>query len=139
MKGVENLFVAVEKAAGRRLKKSDAEDRLLVQKGCFLLNRWGYGPEFVYDLYVDGPVSRELLRLFDNRSPGASDTDVPEDAICRLSALISRGPRYLDAYTSLLLAQDANPNASPELIMKLVIDFAPDLADSVEEASASLI
>ena len=44
-----SLIVAVNKAAGRKLKYNNKwNDYLLMQKGCYLLNTWGYGPEYSY-------------------------------------------------------------------------------------------
>lgn len=37
-----DLIVAVEKAFGRKLDADVFDDCLVIQKGCYILNFWGY-------------------------------------------------------------------------------------------------
>ena len=49
-KDPRNLFAAVKKATDKKLNIDRFNDRLMVQKGCYILNRWGYGPTYKYGL-----------------------------------------------------------------------------------------
>lgn len=134
----ENLFVAIEKAAGHRLDPDNPNDNILVQRGCYLLNRWGCRPRFAYPLFVGGPYSRDVADLFQDRRNRGDSTDVPDECIHRLTDLIGHGEDYLEAYTTLLLAVDDNPNLPLDSVVKIVKRVVPRLDNQISEASASL-
>lgn len=91
------------KAIGGRIDPGDPEDRLTMQQGCYILNAWGYGPRYRYDLYIRGPYSRDLAEDLRRSSDDAfGDTDVPEEAVARLRGIFDRGAGYVEAYATVL-------------------------------------
>ncbi len=59
-KDARNLISAASRTAGHDLDMDRFDDRLAIQKGCYILNSWGYGPEYRYSMFVKGPYSNEL-------------------------------------------------------------------------------
>jgi uncharacterized protein YwgA len=58
--GADELISAVAKALGRKLSVTNFRDRLLMQKGCFILNEMGIGPIYSFRMYIRGPYSSDL-------------------------------------------------------------------------------
>lgn len=134
-----SLFVAVKKAAGKRLSIDKFNDRLMMQKGCYILNRWGYGPTYRYSLYIRGPYSSELAHdYYELGGFTGEETDVPDSIISKLSSVIKRGVKYAEAYSTVLLVKENNPYKPPEYILKRSLEIKPNLKVEVEEAFASI-
>jgi hypothetical protein len=133
-----NLFAAVKKATGKKLNIDKFNDRLMIQKGCYILNRWGYGPIYKYGLYIRGPYSSDLAHdYYDLGGFVGEYTDVPESVISDLSEIIGKGVRYAEAYSTILLVRENNPTKSPEYVLKKTLDIKPHLDAEVREAFAS--
>lgn len=134
------LLAAVSKAVDHKLNVDDFNDRLTMQKGCYILNSWGYGPMYRYSLYIRGPYSRELA---DDYYSLGNDigciTDVPETAISKLRSIFDKGIGYAEAYATVLLVIDNSPGASHESIRRRALEIKPHLEREVEEACASLL
>ena len=133
------LIVAVSKAAGRRLRNDRSNDRskdcFLMQKGCYILNHWGFGPIYSFKHYVDGPFSSELAEDCEEIHDFGTDTTVPEEAIRNLSDILSKGVRFTEAYATLLLAKHVNPGVSNEIVVGKVLEVEPRLKKEVYEAA----
>lgn len=138
MEHVEDLFAAIEKAIGRGLTRETPGDCGLIQDGCYLLNRWGYGPFYTYDSFVRGPYSTELAYDFRDRKVAGDCSRIPDDAIRRLSGIIGHGQGYLEAYSSLLLMIELCPEAPIDLLVKRLQEISPRISDQIMEVSASI-
>lgn len=134
-----NLIVAVSKALGRKLSKTRFNDRLLMQKGCYILNDWGYGPYYKYNLYIRGPYSPYLADDYYELKSVGDNTDIPEQAIKDLSVILNRGIDYTEAYATVLLVKNNNPNRTKEEILKKTLDIKPHLRDEVTEVCSSVL
>lgn len=134
------LIAAVERSVDHKLDVEVFNDRLTMQKGCYILNSWGYGPKYKFSLYIRGPYSRDLANDYykigklDN-----TDTDVPEEAITRLKEIFDKGIGYAEAYATVLLVKNNSPGASYDSIYKRSLELKPNLTKEVEEASALLL
>lgn len=134
------LMAAVSKAAGHGLDVDDPDDRLTMQNGCYILNSWGFGPMYRFGLYIEGPYSCELADdhcALGNQVGGA--TDVPDEAVERLSEIFGRGHGYAEAYATVLLVRNNSPGASHGSIRRRALELKPHLGDEVGEACASLL
>ena len=134
------LLAAVSEAVGHNLDADDFNDRLTMQKGCYILNSWGFGPKYRYGLYIRGPYSSELADDYyklDGDIGGG--TDVPEEAVSRLRSIFDKGLGYAEAYATVLLIVNNSPGASHESIRRRALEIKPHLRAEVEEACASLL
>ena len=134
-----SLIVAISKALDRSLNKGRFNDRLLMQKGCYILNRWGYGPEYKYSLYIRGPYSSELADDYYELRYIGDTTDVPEDKISELSAIMKKGVEYTEAYATVMLVKENNPGRSNEEILSKSLAIKPHLNKEVREACLSVL
>ena len=134
-----SLIVAVSKALGRRLYKNRFNDRLLMQKGCYILNSWGFGPFYRFGLYIRGPYSSDLADDYYEMTNYAKTTKVPDEVIDNLSNILSKGIDYTEAYATVLLVKNNNPNKSREEILKKSVAIKPHLKGEVTEACLSIL
>ena len=139
-KDVRNLTAAVSRAAGHELDMDEFDDRLAIQKGCYILNSWGYGPIYRYRMFVKGPYSSELADdCLELGADGSYPTDVPPDAIERLSEIFGKGDPYAEAYSVVMLIMANNPDLPAREVRQMAIDVKPHLEAEVREASACLL
>ena len=135
-KGAENIINAVAKAVGRRLDLKKSEDRLLVQKGCFILNEMGVVPIYDFPEYVRGPYSRDLsddcMAIRYAKPDGRIDVD--EDKITFLSEIMKKGTPFIVAYTTLDIAEKVNYRLSKKEVADFIAETMPHLKESIEEA-----
>lgn len=138
--GTIELMAAVTKALGRDLDSGCFEDRLLVQKGCFILNRWGYTPMYTYDLAVRGPYSRELTEDYEAAGTvdAATPTSVSDEDVFRLREIMGNGPGYLEAYATLLAIDGYNPGISRSRMLELALSAKPELDTEIRAAFEAL-
>jgi uncharacterized protein YwgA len=139
--GADKLISAVGRAWGKELKLGTFNDRLVMQKGCFLLNDMGVLPSYNFSLYVRGPYSSELADdYYELMKSGnfSADTYIDVEYIDKLSRIMRKGPSYLEAYSTMVLAREYNPNMSKREIEAFVCNMKPALKKEIEEASASL-
>ena len=134
-----NLIAAVYEAKGRKLNKNKFNDHFYLQKGCYILNRWGYGPEYSYRLFVKGPYSPELADDINKIGKTIGVTNIPSEAIHDLSLILKRGFRYTEAYTTVMMVIQNNPDRSDEVILKKALDISPRLSREIEEAYQSIM
>jgi len=139
--GSKGLIVAVAKAAKKKLDVNDFEDRLLMQKGCFILNTMGVEPKYNFGLYIRGPYSSDLADDYyelhiDSSTP--CETDVPSEHIDSLTEIMIKGTPFVEAYATILLARKYNPNMKPGELVDFVVDMKPHLKKKIEEASEYL-
>ena len=134
-----NLIVAVSEALGRRLDKRKFMDRLIMQKGCYILNSWGFGPFYKYRLYIRGPYSSELADDYYEIKRLNNSTDIPVDAIDELSKILSKGVDYTEAYATVLLVKRNNPDRSNADVLKKSMEIKPHLDNEVREACSSIL
>ena len=134
-----NLIVAISKAMNRNLNKNKFNDRLLMQKGCYILNSWGFGPKYRYGLYIRGPYSSELADdYFEMSSPGKV-TDVPEKTIRDLSAIMTKGIEFTEAYATVLMIKNNNPGKSNIDIRNRAMEIKPHLRKEIVEVCPSIL
>lgn len=139
-KDARNLIIAVSKAVKHKLDANKFDDRLAIQKGCYILNNWGYGPKYRYSLYIRGPYSSELADDYYKISLNDSDsTDVPPEAIERLSEIFRKGIPYVEAYATVMLIMVNNPGIPSRDICQMAIDVKPHLENEIMEASTYLL
>ncbi len=134
-----DLIVAVSKALGRKLDIRKFHDRLLMQKGCYILNTWGYGPYYRYGLYIRGPYSSELADDYYEISSLSNSTTIPSEAISKLSEIMSKGIGYTEAYATVLLVKRNNPDRTDKEIFDKSLNIKPHLEKEVTEACASIL
>jgi Uncharacterized conserved protein len=139
--GADNLISAVALAWGKELKIGNFNDRLVMQKGCFLLNEMGVAPGYNFSLYIRGPYSSDLAddyyEILGNK-PISNDTSVDPKFIMNLSNIMSKGVNYLEAYSTLVLAHRYNPKLETDQLKHFVFTMKPALKKEIEEASESL-
>lgn len=137
--GAENLISAVAKAMGKKkLNVDNFKDRLLMQKGCFILNEKGVCPRYNFGMYIRGPYSRELADdYYELLEKGISyETDVKSELIDEVSDLMSKGAPFVEAYATLLLALKHNPKMKEKAeLMEFVINIKPHLEEKIKEAA----
>lgn len=134
------LIATVERPIGHELNVEELNDRLTMQKGCYIFNSWGYGPRYEYDVYIKGPYSRDLARdYYDVSKLDNTGIDVPDEAIDRLRGVFDKGIGYAEAYATVLLVRNNSPGASYDSIHRRALELKPYLAREIEEASASLL
>lgn len=134
------LLSAVSKAVGRDLNVSEFEDRLTLQKGCYILNSWGFGPMYKFSLYIRGPYSSDLADdYYEVGTVEAGCTDVPVEAIRELSNIFADGIRYAEAYSTVLLIKNNSPGASYSSIENRALELKPYLEAEVKRAAECLL
>lgn len=135
-----NLIVAVSKACGHFPDVEKFSDRLAMQKGCYILNSWGYEPVYRYSLYIRGPYSSELADdYYEMHGKVSGDTDVSESDLSVLKELYTKGLPYVEAYATVLLLKNSNPNVASNKILDRALELKPHLEKEVKEACASLL
>jgi uncharacterized protein YwgA len=135
----KDLICAVEAAANGDISTGRFNDRVLMQKGCFILNEWGVGPKFNFSMYVRGSYSSDLADVYCAiKGNVPKDTSVDTATVSRLSDIIGRGPKYSEAYATAMLARKHNPKKSREDVVRIVNTLKPKLMSETEEASLSV-
>lgn len=135
-----DLLNAVAIACGRDLEVGEFDDRLTLQKGCYILNSWGYGPRYRFNMYIRGPYSSELAKEYYKYGTIARrETNVPEEALSRLAEIFSKGIGYAEAYATVLMIRSNSKDASKEDVLKRAMDLKPRLKAEVAEAAACLL
>ena len=133
------LIFAVSKALGHKLDRRKYRDRLIMQKGCYLLNTWGYGPFYRYKLFIRGPYSSELADDYYEVNDLGETTSIPEEKIAELAKILEKGDRYVEAYATVLLVKANNPGRTNEVIFNKAVDIEPKLISEVKEACDSIL
>ena len=111
-----------------------------MQKGCYILNSWGYEPIYRYSLYIRGPYSSELADdCYEMHGEVSGSTDISESDLSRLKELYTKGLPYVEAYATVLLLKNSNPNVASNKIMDRALELKPHLEKEVKEACASLL
>ena len=132
------LISAVSKACGRKLDRNDFNDRLIMQKGCYILNTWGFGPNYRYRLYIRGPYSSELADDYYESDDIGYVTTIPGEAIDELSLILKKGIRYTEAYATVLLVKNNNPSKDEVTVLNKALSIKPNLKKEVTEACTSI-
>ncbi len=137
---ISDLFNAVAIACGHDLKINEFNDRLTLQKGCYILNSWGYGPRYHFNMYIRGPYSSDLAKeYYKCDSIAGRETNVPEEALSRLTEIFSKGIGYAEAYATVLMIRSNSKDASKEDVLKRAMDLKPRLKAEVAKAAACLL
>lgn len=138
-----NLICAVSKAVKHELDVEKFDDRLAMQKGCYILNNWGYGPEYRYRLYIRGPYSSELAddyyELSKKSGSAPVSTTVPSNDIDKLSKIFDKGLKFVEAYATVMLVKTNNPDVSSDEVRDTALSIKPHLKAEVMEASSLLL
>ena len=138
--GTSDLFTAVAIACGHDLKVNEFNDRLTLQKGCYILNSWGYGPKYPFNMSIRGPYSSELAgEYYKHRVITRGKIDIPEDALSKLAEIYSKGIGYAEAYATVLMIKTNSKDSSSEEVLKRAMDLKPRLKVEVAEAAACLL
>lgn len=135
-----DMLAAVMKAMEHGTGDVSRADNMAVQIGCYILDRWGFGPGYRFDRYVRGPYSIELaedLDLIGDTVP--EHMDIPDEAVARLSGILGKGPGYVEAYGTVLLVADNSPGASRESILMRALELKPHLEDEVRGACDNVL
>ena len=134
------LMAAVSKSAGHELDADDPDDRLTMQNGCYILNSWGFGPMYRFSLYFRGPYSVELADVHRHLGNEVGETtDVPDEAVEKLSKIFGKGLGYAEAYTTVLLVKNNSPGASYGSIQKRALELKPCLSSEVQAACSTIL
>ena len=130
-----DMLAAVMKAMGHGTGETTPVDSMAVHIGCYIHDRWGFGPGYRFDRYISGLYSvglAEDLDLIGDTVPG--HTDIPDEAVTRLSEIFGKGSGYVEAYGTVLLVADNSPGASYENILRRALELRPHLEDEVRDA-----
>ena len=136
--GAENIIAAVAKAMNKKkFNLKSFNDRLMIQKGCFLLNLMEVGPKYKFSMYLKGPYSRELAEDYFMLGKNISyETDVPEKDINELSEIMGRGPKFVVAYTTIILMAGYRKDMKEDELADFVANLEPHIErEIVKEAS----
>ena len=134
------LLAAVSKAAGHELNMDDPDDRLTMQRGCYILNSWGYGPRYRFGLYIRGPYSSELAdELYEFKGPIGEMTDVPDEVVCSLRSIFDKGLGYAEAYATVLMVKNNSPGASYGSMHRRALELESHHESEIEEACSSIL
>ena len=137
---VRRLMGAIASAIGRDLKIHTFNDRLAIQKGCYILNSWGFGPKYRFNMYVHGPYSTSLASdYYKIGDITFRETNVPESTIRELKGIFDKGLNYAEAYATVLMIKSSNPDATYDRIFKRALELKPHLSKEVEEACSSIL
>ncbi len=132
---VNRLMATVSRAAGRKLDPEVWEDRQIMNHGCQILNRIGYGPQFDYDIDIYGPFSFDLMDAFEEKGiVHPEDLCIETDRIEWLSELLSKGIDFLMAYNTLIAAFGYSPNKSHKDIKDWIVSNEPEYGRFYDEA-----
>lgn len=134
-----SIISAVNKAAGRKLNLRRFNDRLIIQNCCFILNNWGYGPEYEYTQYFRGPFSIDLDEDLKEEVMDSDLTDVSDSDLSRLSEIVGKGFRYVEAYSTLLMIKVSNPGITDERVLNHTLSIEPELRKEILEACPSVL
>ena len=136
----QKMMAAVVNAAGHELDMEKFDDRLTMQRGCYILNCWGYGPTYSLDLYIHGPYSRELADdCCELGTCREAEAEIPEEAVEELREIFSEGLGYVEAYAIVLLVKNNNPGVSTGRILERSIELTPKLEIEVKKVAARLL
>lgn len=132
---IDNLIGAVNRTVKDPDVFSDrfvrSPDLFTIQRGCYILNHWGYEPILTYPKYLKGPFSFEIAKS------DCMDTDIPDDVIQRLSEIL-KDEDYSIAYCLLLLIKKNNPHLPMARIVKKALEVSPSLEDKIYSACKDL-
>ena len=93
-----------------------------------------------FNMYVRGPYSTTLAdEYYRIGDVTFRDTTVPDEAVDNLRSIFSKGLRYAEAYTTVLMLKNKNPNAPYNRIKERALELKPHLSSEIEEASLSLL
>lgn len=138
-----NLIYAVSKAVKHELDVEKFDDRLAMQKGCYILNDWGYGPRYKYRLYIRGPYSSELAddyyEMSKKNGNAPVSTTVSPDDIDKLSRIFDKGLKFVEAYATVMLVKTNNPGIPSDEVRDTALSIKPHLKAEVMEASSLLL
>lgn len=131
----DRLMAAVSRAAGRELNPEVWEDRQIMNHGCQILNRIRYGPLFDYDIDIYGPLSLDLMDVFEEKGiVRPEDPCIETDCIEWLSKLFSKGIGFLMAYNTLLEAYRLNARRSHRDVKDWIVGNEPQYKAYFDEA-----
>ena len=133
-----DLISAVRDAYGKELDIRDSGHRLIVHKGCYILNSWGFQPEYGYRRYVRGPYSEELAEDMAETWGNGRDTTIPSDTVGRLSGILRKGEDHIVAYATLLMVKNNNPSVDRMTVIRKAIGIKPGLEKEILEASEEI-
>lgn len=111
----------------------------MFQHGCYILNRWGFGPFFDHPLFIHGPYSTGLADAYFSGYDPDVGTDVPDEAVSRLSEVFSRGMAYKEAYVILMLIIEMNPGEPNDVLIRQAQMIKPHLSSEIGMAAGELL
>lgn len=123
--------------AGHRFDVEKFNDRLLAQKGVYLLNLAGVGPEYNFTRYIHGPYSRDLADAYYEISEKKISPEhiyIPEDVKNDIKYILTQGLKFTEALATLLVVAETNKQISGRNLIEITVRLKPHLEDHVEEA-----
>lgn len=135
-----DLLTAVADSCKHDLSVKGFDDRLIMQKGVYVLNSWGYGPVYCFNMYVHGPYSSSLADVYYHiGNVPMGRTNVPEDVVTKLTSLFDKGLQYIEAYATVLMIKNNSRGSTNEDILERALELKPHLKDHVQEAAGCLL
>ena len=93
--GASDMLAAVMKAMGHGTEETPV-DSMAVHIGCYILDCWGFGPGYRFDMYISGPYSVGLAEDLDLIGDAVPEhTDIPDEVVERLSGIFRKGNIFL--------------------------------------------
>ncbi|MCL2890868.1 MAG: hypothetical protein FWF40_03130 [Methanomassiliicoccaceae archaeon] len=117
------------------------DDRLLLQKSMFLLNRMNVAPFYNFSMYVRGPYSSGFAKDYyairdseGNEYQNAQPLEIDDRKASELSGIISRGRKFMEALTTLISVLDYNPGTKHDRVIEITREIKPGLKSEIAEA-----
>jgi len=121
------------------------DDRLLLQKSMFLLNRMDIAPFYNFSMYVRGPYSSGFAKDYyairnsaGNEHQNVHPLEIDDKKASELSGIISRGRKFMEALTTLISVFDYNPGTKHDRVIEITREIKPGLKSEIAEAYAFL-
>lgn len=123
--------------ADHEFNVEEFNDRLLAQKGVYLLNLARVGPVYNFTRYIRGPYSRDLADAYykiSEKNIAPEHINIPEDVKSDLKYILAQGLEYTEALATILVVAETNRNISGKELIETTIRLKPHLKDHVEGA-----
>lgn len=115
---------------GHEFNVEEFNDRLLAQKGVYLLNCAGICPRYQFRQYIRGPYSSELADTYykiSEKNIAPEMCEIPEDIKNTLADILSRGIDFTEALATMLVVADVNKDIKGHELVDATIYVKPHL------------
>ncbi len=139
-RGPAGVLISLANETDLSYEPVDLRRRMRIQKSVYLLKELGYRPvsSYSFNLYVHGPYSPDLARdyylMMEKGARESNAVRIPRDALEAVRTAVKKGPRFMEAATSLHLIANANPKRTKDELFRHFGWVKPSLKGKAEEA-----